>query len=293
MFLKSPSFYVAMKYKRRIIRGAVCTFLLFGVSWHAGEATPQSNGAARSKQAGEAQGDAKKTFESTCAACHGLDGRGGERGPNIATNQQVQHLPDSEILQIMREGRGYAGMPGFASLGDSRLQAILSHLRKLQGRDSRAAVTGNAAKGKAAFFGKGGCSSCHMIQGVGGYIAGDLSQYGANNSPPEVRDAILHPNNENDPRQHVVAVTVEDGQTFTGVIRNEDNFSLQLQTLDGIFHLLPKNALKSVKEQSRSLMPTNYETILSPQDIDDLAGYLVTVAKTQKKSPTTEDPEED
>src|ERR1700737_3797227 len=209
-----------MKFNHRIARGAVFTFFLFGVSWHAGRATPRSSAAAKSKQAGDSQSDAKKTFESTCAACHGLDGRGGERGPNIATNQQVQHLPDSEILQIMREGRGYAGMPGFASPGDSRLKAILSLLCKLQGRGSRAAVTGNAAKGKAAFFGKGGCSSCHMIQGVGGYIASDLSQYGANNSPPEVRDAFLHPNNENAPRQHVVAVTVEDGQTFTGVIRN-------------------------------------------------------------------------
>jgi cytochrome c oxidase cbb3-type subunit III len=282
-----------MKFNHRIARGAVFTFFLFGVSWHAGKATQQSSVAAKSKRAGGSQSDAKKTFESTCAACHGLDGCGGERGPNIATNQQVQRLPDSEILQIMREGRGYAGMPGFASLGDSRLQAILSHLRKLQGVDSRAIATGNAARGKAAFFGKGGCSSCHMIQGVGGYLGSDLSQYGANNSPMEVRDAILHPNNENDPRQHVVTVTVEDGQTFTGIIRNEDNFSLQLQTLDGIFHLLRKNTLKGVKEQSRSLMPTNYESILSSQDIDDLVGYLVTVAKTQKKSHAPQDTEED
>ena len=41
-----------------------------------------------------------------------------------------------------------------------------------------------------------------------------------------------------------VAVTTADGQTLTGVVRNEDNFSLQLQTTDGTLHLFAKSELQ-------------------------------------------------
>ena len=37
-------------------------------------------------------GPGQLTFSSTCAGCHGLDGRGGDKAPNIASNTKVQHL---------------------------------------------------------------------------------------------------------------------------------------------------------------------------------------------------------
>src|SRR4029077_10031920 len=55
----------------------------------------------------------RKTFESVGAACHGLDGRGGERGPNIATRAEVQGLTDEETFQILQSGIPAAGMPAF------------------------------------------------------------------------------------------------------------------------------------------------------------------------------------
>jgi putative heme-binding domain-containing protein len=244
----------------------------------------QATTAPKSNQAGASADGGKKTFEAICASCHGLDGRGGERGPNLATAQEVQNLSDSEILKIVREGKGYAGMPGFAALGGERLEEILGYLRKLQGRDTAVELPGNPASGKILFFGKAGCESCHMIQGRGGYIGSDLSEYGAENSAKEIRESIVHPNQDGDPRQRVLEVTTQDGQTFKGIARNEDNFSLQLQTLDGTFHLLRKNTLKSFKDVSPSLMPGDYGTKLRSQELDDLVHYLISVAKTNKNS---------
>src|SRR5436309_8768555 len=86
----------------------------------------QTTSASKSNQAAQPADGGKKTFEAICASCHGLDGRGGERGPDLATAQEVQNLSDSEILKIVREGKGYAGMPGFAALGGERLGEILS-----------------------------------------------------------------------------------------------------------------------------------------------------------------------
>src|SRR5436309_7708738 len=46
----------------------------------------------------------KRVFESNCASCHGLNGKGGERAPDIATKPEAVKLSDSETLRIMREG---------------------------------------------------------------------------------------------------------------------------------------------------------------------------------------------
>jgi len=73
-------------------------------------------------------------FESTCSACHGLDGRGGERGPDISARPQMRQLSDAEILEILRLGRVARGMPPFGSMGDAKLREILAYLRALQGK---------------------------------------------------------------------------------------------------------------------------------------------------------------
>lgn len=56
-------------------------------------------------------------FQSNCGACHGSDGRGGERAPNIATTSQVKQLSNSALVGILRDGISGAGMPAFESLG--------------------------------------------------------------------------------------------------------------------------------------------------------------------------------
>ena len=47
--------------------------------------------------------EGRTIFEGTCAGCHGLDGRGGERGPDISSRQQVVQLSDEKILDIRAE----------------------------------------------------------------------------------------------------------------------------------------------------------------------------------------------
>jgi len=89
---------------------------------------------ARKKQTGHsAAEDGRKTFESVCATCHGLDRRGSERGPNIATRAEVQQLSDEETLHVLQTGKPVAGMPAFAVLGAQKINALMAYLRVLQG----------------------------------------------------------------------------------------------------------------------------------------------------------------
>jgi cytochrome c oxidase cbb3-type subunit 3 len=230
--------------------------------------------------------EAKNTFQSTCAGCHGLDGRGGERGPNIATREEVARKRDNELLKILRNGIPASGMPSFASLGNTKLAAMLVYLRSLQGKGPAAAVPGNPKAGEALFFGGAHCSDCHMVQGKGGFIGPDLSVYAAASSVDEIKKAIVSPGGRDPSRARgLVTITLRDGRSVEGIIRNEDNFSVQIQSLDGSFHLVLKSEVGEITRSKESLMPTDYGKTLSPSQLDDLVGYLMTAARKASEQP--------
>jgi cytochrome c oxidase cbb3-type subunit III len=245
-----------------------------------------------SQNAHPANGEARQVFESICAGCHGLDGRGGERGPDIATRPQVVQLSDAEILEILRTGRPAAGMPPFEAFGNAKLRGLLEYLRTLQGKGTAAALPGDARNGKALFFGKARCSECHMVRGAGGFIGRDLSVYGAALSPADVRSNIVRPATSPSRANKTAVVTMRDSHKFSGVIRNEDNFSIQLQSFDGVFHFLQRADVAQTEFLPEPLMPADYATTLKPAELDDLVNYLISVAKTGQARNSAEEDDE-
>ena len=223
-------------------------------------------------------------FAANCAGCHGADGRGGEHAPNIATAPEVQHLMDRELAGIIRYGISGAGMPAFSSLKPQEVANVVSYLRILQGRGEIAKLPGDPNQGKALFFGKAHCSDCHMVNGQGGFIGSDLSFYGADAKPDQIRAIILDPGKNLPADKKATTVVTLAGQKITGMLRVNDNFSLSLQTLDGAFHFLPKAQLAQVDIGSRSLMPAS---TLDSKEVDDLISYLLkTGDENSKHSPT-------
>src|SRR5882757_8191583 len=219
--------------------------------------------------------EARQTFENRCAACHGLDGRGGERAPDIATSQKTQNRTDATLTQIITNGIPAAGMPSFSSLDAPTIRSLVKYLRVLQGKSEGATMPGNPAAGKAVFFGKGRCSQCHLAAGSGGFIGPDLSTYSRRRPPEEIRDAIVKPATMPGLGRSEVTVTPRGSRSLTGVLRNEDNFSLQLQSFDGAFHSLMKSEVASIDRSAKPLMPTDYGTTLSKAELDDLISFLM------------------
>jgi cytochrome c oxidase cbb3-type subunit 3 len=231
----------------------------------------------------------KQTFASTCANCHGLDGRGGERAPNIAENAKVQRLSDAQIAHIVENGVPGTGMPAFHSLETTDVKAVVTYLRTLQGTKQMVKLPGDPVRGEAIFSGKAGCSSCHMIAGKGGFIASDLSAYARTHTAEQIQSAITTPAPANDRQARLVTATIHGGEKVVGRIRNEDNFSLQLQTLDGVFYFVTKSQLESLQYNSQTLMPSDYSSTLSPIELNDVISYLMKVAnvggsRTPKKA---------
>jgi cytochrome c oxidase cbb3-type subunit III len=250
-----------------------------------GQSPDKSHDSARKVNSAD-PAESKKTFEKTCAGCHGLDGRGGERGPNIATRQEVARRSDAELFKTLHDGITASGMPSFASLGKPQLTALVNYLRSLQGKGPNAAIPGNPKAGEALFFGAAHCSDCHMVQGKGGFIGPDLSVYGAASSAEEIKKAVVSPGGRDPSRARgVVTITLHDGKRLEGIVRNEDNFSVQVQSLDGSFHLVQKSEVGEITRSQESLMPADYGKALSPSQLDDLVGYLMTAARKATEQP--------
>jgi putative heme-binding domain-containing protein len=225
-----------------------------------------------------AQGNAPagaKIFATNCAGCHGSDGRGGERAPNIATVRNISSLTDSELASIVSKGVSGSGMPAFGFLGEQGIADVVAALRVLQGKTNEVVVSGDPAVGRSLFFGSGGCSKCHMMHGEGGFLASDLSDYGSGIAPERVRSAIVAPEASLPPASEVIKVETSRGEHLRGVLRSEDNFNLVLQTEDGRYHRFVKDGLKKLVRTEHSLMPTDYGTRLSQKELDDLVSYLV------------------
>jgi cytochrome c oxidase cbb3-type subunit III len=226
----------------------------------------------------------RHTFDATCASCHGLDGRGGERAPDIATRPEITRLSDQDLLSVLRAGIPEKGMPPFAGLGSAKLAALVSYVRTLQGKDIETSVAaGNSAQGKELYWGEAGCSGCHMVNGSGGFLGRDLSNYGESHSLIEIRAAIVDPQKTTGPRGQAAEVTTKAGEKYTGVVRNEDNFSLQLQSMDGAFHSFSKSDVAGFNYRQDSLMPSDYGTKLSSAELVALAAYLAGIAPRKQK----------
>lgn len=234
----------------------------------------------------------KQVFESRCAGCHGLDGRGGERAPDIVSNSKTQRRRDGELSRIIERGLPGTGMPAFASLGID-VQNVVAYLRQLQGKSEPATLPGNAQNGQKVFYGKAQCSDCHAVNGSGGFIASELTGFGRNRSPDEIRQSIIKPASTNRLGSSIVIVKIRDGKEYSGVVRNEDNFSLQLQSLDGSFQLFEKSEITSFSRQPDSLMPSNYATTLNHHELDDLISFLMSVARDAKTEAVDKKPKDD
>ncbi|HEY9127765.1 MAG TPA: c-type cytochrome, partial [Acidobacteriaceae bacterium] len=134
-------------------------------------------------------------FAANCAGCHGSDGRGGERAPNIVTNHEIVKLSDDRLSEILTQGVLASGMPAFGSLGKEKIQQLVQYLRSLQGfsAGSQISAPGDPHTGEQLFFGLASCGHCHMSNGRGGFLAEDLTSYARGRSAVTVREAILHP----------------------------------------------------------------------------------------------------
>ena len=91
---------------------------------------------------------------------------------------------------------------------------------------------------------------------------------------------ILIPNTTYQP----VRVTSADAKVITGVLKNEDSYSLQVMGTDNQLHMFERAKVKVVYE-TKGLMPTDYDKRLTADELKDLLAFLTRQYVPQPAAP--------
>jgi alcohol dehydrogenase (cytochrome c) len=148
------------------------------------------------------------------------------------------------------------------------------------GDSTAAPQAGNTANGETLFFGIGGCSGCHEINGRGHDFAADLSDEGTKQAAA-IRNGVLHQPAGGGRRGggrgpapvRYVDIVTRTGAKVHGLARNEDSFYIQVEDADGRWASYDKRSLKSVAEAGAAA-PTDIASRLSGAQIEDVVAYL-------------------
>ena len=239
----------------------------------------------------------KGLYESSCAACHGIDLRGGQQGgPNLLRSQTLLSDKAGElVIPIVRGGRPNppAGMPPMPPFGfpDDDIKAIAEYLHSVlkqagnQGRPPggdvippEKALVGDPAAGEAYFRTR--CGSCHSITGDLQHVASRAAD------PRALQDLWVSGGGGGrggrrgggEGRPVTVMVTPASGASVQGRLARIDDFIVSLVQDDGTRRTFvrngaePKVELRDPSDAHRKLVPT-----LADEDMHNVTAYLWTI----------------
>lgn len=240
----------------------------------------------------------KGLYESNCAACHGIDLRGGQQGgPNLLRSQLV--LADKEgeqIMPVVQRGRpnppaGAPPMPAFPFPPED-IKAIAEYFHSVlaragaQGRPPEGeevpperVLVGDAAAGKAYFDAK--CSTCHALDGDLKALASRVKD------PRELQDLWVSggrgrggrnadaEGGETMRRQPVtVTVTPASGPPIQGRLARIDDFTVSLITEDGTRKTFTRSAGPKVEVHDPAEAHRTLVQSLTDKDMHNVTAYL-------------------
>ena len=272
---------------RRVAIAWLSVFLFCVAGVQAQEKNPYV-GDAKMAKLGEYQ------FRLNCAFCHGLGARGGGRGPDLTKAQKRHGSSDVEMFHNIHDGIAGTAMPAATNGGigvgmsDEEIWQVVTYLRSVQVK-APAQPAGNAEHGKELFYGTAGCSTCHMMQGKGGRLGPDLSTVGSSRSTEYLVESLRNPSKrlaqgifeamkEFPEEYESVSVVTADGTKLSGVVLNEDQFTLQMLDTREQMHSFEKDKLRSFETRRESAMPAYDEKMLNDKDLQDLLAYLFEVS---------------
>jgi mono/diheme cytochrome c family protein len=235
----------------------------------------------------EAVKEGETLYAQKCTGCHGPNGTDGEIGPAIVLGDRTDFgATDGQVFNTLKNG-----IPGTPmapqKLSDEEIWKITTYIRALRGTALDNPLPGDVAHGEQIFWGKGQCGTCHMLGGKGGLTAPDLNNIAGARKSSTIIDALTKEQHREygSGGAHLktlptmdsylpVHVTTADGKVIDGILLNEDGYSIQMMGSDQRLRSFDRAKLRRVSVESMSLMPTDYDKRLTPEEFKDLLAFL-------------------
>lgn len=258
-----------------MLKTFVTSLALIGLVWAVGAATSaRAQAVPHDIQYPEADITYGATlYAARCVNCHGPQGDA-IGGVNLGTGVFKTAFADRDLDRVIRAGSS-AGMPAFA-LDSAEMAGIIAYIRNMNAVDVSTVKTGDSARGRVLFSGKGNCTSCHRVGRTGSGVAPNLSDIGAVRSPGSLQRTLLDPSSQMMPVNRPVRVVTKDGTVINGRRLNEDTYSLQLIDDGERLHSFVKADLREFTIAKTSPMPSA-KGVLSDAEIADMLAYLLTL----------------
>lgn len=218
-----------------------------------------------------------RLYGAQCQLCHGA---GGDTvaGVNLRLGRFRRAVTDDDLAKVIAQGVPPA-MPGFTLSADDT-RGLIAFIRAGFDPSGTAVKVGNVDRGRALFSGKGGCATCHRVNGTGPRAAPDLSDIGALRTPAALQRSLLDPTRAMLPINRPVTIVTAAGKTVRGRRTNEDTFSVQLVSEAGELVTVVKADIKSMDAGKTSPMPS-VANVLSTDEVADLVAYLLSLRGVQ------------
>jgi cytochrome c oxidase cbb3-type subunit 3 len=214
-----------------------------------------------------------RLYTTHCTQCHGATGD--QVGTvDLRSGKFKNASSDQQLMNLVTSGIPARGMPAF-KFDSAELTGIVAYLRNMN-FDAASVPVGNADRGRAVFDGKGGCRTCHQVDGRGAGLAPDLGDIGATRTAAALQAVILDPSAAMLPINRPIRAVTKDGRTINGRRLNEDTFTVQLMDDRGALVSLVKDDLREYRVLTQSPMPA-YSGKLTSAEVADLVAYLLTL----------------
>lgn len=216
----------------------------------------------------------ERAFRDYCANCHGPDGDLIAQ-VDLGHNNFRQPYTDAELVGIIMNGIPNTPMPPTPRVTEDQAGMLVAYLRSM-GEDNDS-LTGDAARGRTLFEGRGNCMDCHMVNGKGSVLGPDLSSIALVRSSEELQTSLLEPSSVVQPGSRFYTVQTRTGERVSGRLLNHDAFSVQLLDENERLRSFDKSALENsgFSDPGMPSLAGGY----SGQDIADLVAYLASLRR--------------
>lgn len=186
---------------------------------------------------------------------------------------QANSLPRDTWLDVLTAAEAFSEHEEIAPL-------LASYQESLDSEDPLAEYRialegGNAQAGKRVFFEKTevSCVRCHRAMGTGGRVGPELEKIGKDKDREFLLESIVLPNAEIAKGFESILVLTIDGQTLSGVVKEETEEAVSLVTAEGQLITIPQDDIED-RRSAKSPMPEDIYKHLNRHELRDLVQFL-------------------